>query len=113
MAAQPTVLGEERADGADGADDRNWRMRARCGSSDTERLFVSGAPQREAASICRKCPVIQECAADALDNNMEYGVWGGLTERQRRTLLKTHPHVESWAALLAVRHARCAPAGTG
>lgn len=91
----------------------HWRLRALRRATDPELLFVSGAQQRQATSICRDCPVKRECAAEALDNKEEYGVWGGLTERQRRTLLKTHPHVESWAALLAVRHARCAPAGTG
>ena len=34
--------------------------------------------------------------ADALDNRVEFGVWGGMTERQRRALLKAHPEVTSW-----------------
>jgi WhiB family redox-sensing transcriptional regulator len=38
-----------------------------------------------------------ECGADALDNRVEFGVWGGMTERQRRALLKQHPEVVSWA----------------
>ncbi len=91
---------------AAGADEPDWRLRAVCRSSDAELLFVAGAMQRQAASICRQCPVKWECAADALDNGFEYGVWGGLTERQRRSLLKTYPHVESWAAVLAEQHAR-------
>jgi WhiB family redox-sensing transcriptional regulator len=41
--------------------------------------------------------VLQQCGADALDNQVEYGVWGGMTERQRRALLKQHPDVVSWA----------------
>jgi WhiB family redox-sensing transcriptional regulator len=44
-----------------------------------------------------------ECAADALDNRIEFGVWGGLTERQRRVLLKKHPDVDSWAEFFAAR----------
>ena len=40
---------------------------------------------------------MQECGADALDNKVEFGVWGGMTERQRRALLKQHPDVVSWA----------------
>ena len=40
---------------------------------------------------------MQECGADALDNKVEFGVWGGMTERQRRALLKQHPEVVSWA----------------
>jgi WhiB family redox-sensing transcriptional regulator len=49
---------------------------------------------------------MQECAADALDNQIEYGVWGGMTERQRRALLKQHPEVVSWANFFDKRTAR-------
>ena len=59
------------------------------------------AAQRKAAVICRHCPVIAECGADALDNRVEFGVWGGMTERQRRALLKQHPDVSSWAEFFA------------
>jgi WhiB family redox-sensing transcriptional regulator len=47
--------------------------------------------------------VIAECAADALDNREEFGVWGGMTERQRRVLLKRHPEVVSWAEFFAAQ----------
>jgi len=43
--------------------------------------------------------VIAECLADSLDNQIEYGVWGGMTERQRRVLLIRRPGVVSWRAL--------------
>jgi WhiB family transcriptional regulator, redox-sensing transcriptional regulator len=79
------------------AEDREWVAQALCRSSDADELFVRGAAQRRAAIICRHCPVMQECGADALDNHFEYGVWGGLTERQRRSLRKQHPDVVSWA----------------
>jgi WhiB family redox-sensing transcriptional regulator len=42
-----------------------------------------------------------ECLADALDNRVEFGVWGGLTERERRALLRRRPNVRSWRSLLA------------
>jgi WhiB family redox-sensing transcriptional regulator len=42
-----------------------------------------------------------ECGADALDNRVEFGVWGGMTERQRRALLKKYPDVKSWSAFFA------------
>jgi WhiB family redox-sensing transcriptional regulator len=51
---------------------------------------------------------VRECAADALDNQVEYGIWGGLTERQRRALLKEHPDVVSWADILSKRNPRSA-----
>ncbi|BBZ52098.1 WhiB family transcriptional regulator [Mycobacterium heidelbergense] len=80
-----------------------WVSKALCRSGDPDELFVSGKAQREAAVICRRCPVVAECLADALDNHMEFGVWGGMTERQRRALLKQHPDVASWSELLAAR----------
>ena len=83
-----------------------WVSKALCRTTDPEELFVSGAAQRKAAVICRHCPVMAECAADALDNRIEFGVWGGLTERQRRVLLKRHPDVESWAEFFTARRDR-------
>ena len=41
-----------------------------------------------------------ECLAYALDYGMEYGVWGGMTERERRSLVKQRPDVRSWRKLL-------------
>jgi WhiB family redox-sensing transcriptional regulator len=41
-----------------------------------------------------------ECLADALDNRVEFGVWGGMTERERRALLRRRPNVTSWGRLL-------------
>jgi WhiB family transcriptional regulator, redox-sensing transcriptional regulator len=80
-----------------------WVSGARCRSTDPDEMFVLGAAQRKAAVICRHCPVMAECAAEALDNRMEFGVWGGMTERQRRTLLKQHPEVDSWAEFFAAQ----------
>ena len=80
-----------------------WVSQALCRQSDPDQLFVRGAAQRKAAVICRHCPVITECGADALDNRVEFGVWGGMTERQRRALLKQHPEVVSWAEFFAAQ----------
>ena len=80
-----------------------WVSQARCRQTDPDELFVRGAAQRKAAVICRHCPVIAECGADALDNRVEFGVWGGMTERQRRALLKQHPEVVSWADFFAAQ----------
>ena len=80
-----------------------WVSQARCRQADPDELFVRGAAQRKAAVICRHCPVILECGADALDNRVEFGVWGGLTERQRRALLKQHPEVVSWSEFFAAQ----------
>jgi WhiB family redox-sensing transcriptional regulator len=90
----------------------NWRVAARCRTADAEGLFVTGARQREARAICRTCPVRTECLAHALDHRIEFGVWGGMTERERRALLRARPHVRSWAELLrGARTAHDAAAG--
>lgn len=88
-------------------EDRNaWVSQAPCAFINPDRLFVRGAEQKTAAKFCRGCPVITECAADALDHHMEYGVWGGMTERQRRALLRAHPEVVSWADFLSEEERR-------
>jgi WhiB family redox-sensing transcriptional regulator len=85
-----------------------WASRALCGDTDPDGLFVTGAAQRKAAALCRRCPVMDECAAEALDNRVEFGIWGGMTERQRRALLNHHPEVVSWSNFLAERQNRSA-----
>jgi WhiB family transcriptional regulator, redox-sensing transcriptional regulator len=80
-----------------------WVLEALCLSTDPDELFVSGKAQRNATAICRHCPVVAECLADALDNQVEFGVWGGMTERQRRALLKQHPEVVSWSEFFAAQ----------
>ena len=55
--------------------------------ADPDALFVQGAAQNRAKAVCVGCAVRTECLADALDNRVEFGVWGGMTERERRALL--------------------------
>ena len=77
-----------------------WSARAACRGADPDTLFVQGAAQNRAKAICLGCVVRTECLADALDNRVEFGVWGGMTERERRALLRRRPAVESWSDLL-------------
>lgn len=81
-------------------DERLWAQHGSCSKQDPDALFVQGAEQNQAKQVCMGCPVRTECLADALDNRVEFGVWGGLTERERRALLKRRPHVQSWSRLL-------------
>ncbi|UQX90338.1 WhiB family transcriptional regulator [Jatrophihabitans telluris] len=74
----------------------DWASDGACRDVDPESLFVIGAAQHEAKMICRQCSVRLECLADALDSRTEFGVWGGMTERERRTLLRRRPDVASW-----------------
>ena len=79
----------------------DWAPMGSCSTSDPDALFVQGAAQQTAKVVCQRCPVIAECLADALDNRTEFGVWGGMTERERRALLKRRPNIASWATLFA------------
>ncbi|MGG5259700.1 WhiB family transcriptional regulator [Phycicoccus avicenniae] len=83
-----------------------WAPLGRCAGSDPDALFVQGKAQRAAKVVCKGCPVVAECLADALDNRTEFGVWGGMTERERRALLRRRPDVRSWTALLSTAKAR-------
>ncbi len=78
-----------------------WASLGACVPGNPDDLFVKGAAQQQAKVVCQRCPVIAECLAEALDNRTEFGVWGGMTERERRALLRRSPHVGSWRALFA------------
>ena len=79
----------------------DWTSLAACNATDPDELFVSGAAQNRAKAVCNGCLVRTECLADALDNRVEFGVWGGMTERERRALLRRRPEVTSWKQLFA------------
>lgn len=91
-----------------------WITWANCRDIDPDALFVKGAAQRKAVAVCRHCPVVLQCRADALDNRVEFGVWGGMTERQRRAVLRKHPDVTSWADIFSeqIQHRRALAAAT-
>ncbi|MGW2557448.1 WhiB family transcriptional regulator [Streptomyces sp. NPDC001635] len=80
--------------------DFEWGRQAACAQGDPDELFVQGAAQKQAASVCQGCLVRMECLAHALDQRIEFGVWGGMTERERRALLRRRPTVVSWRRLL-------------
>jgi WhiB family redox-sensing transcriptional regulator len=93
-----TDAGVSRGDNMAWIDD--WAGLAACRATDPDALFVQGAAQNRAKAVCLSCPVRTECLADALDNRIEFGVWGGMTERERRALLRRRPDVTSWHVLL-------------
>ena len=82
-----------------------WASRGACRTTDPDSLFVQGAAQNRAKAVCMSCLVRTECLADALDNRIEFGVWGGMTERERRALLRRRPNVLSWRRLLETARA--------
>ncbi len=78
----------------------DWASMAVCKQAAPDELFVRGAEQHRAKLVCGGCPVRTECLAEALDNQIEWGVWGGMTERERRAILRKRPNVTSWRTLL-------------
>lgn len=78
--------------------DREWTARAKCAQTDPDAMFVRGAAQKQARELCFHCPVRLECLADALTSNMEFGVWGGFTERDRHAILRNCPRITDWAS---------------
>jgi WhiB family redox-sensing transcriptional regulator len=84
---------------------RDWSRAGACQNGDPDKLFVQGAAQNRAKAVCQGCPVRTECLADSLDNKVEFGVWGGMTERERRALLRRRPNVSSWRRLLEAARA--------
>jgi WhiB family redox-sensing transcriptional regulator len=77
----------------------DWTMRAKCRGME-DALFPEASDQKRARLVCSGCPVRFECLAEALDNRIEWGVWGGMTERERRLLLRQRSDVKSWKSVL-------------
>ncbi|MEY3362630.1 MAG: hypothetical protein RLZZ538_173 [Actinomycetota bacterium] len=68
-------------------DDRAWQDQANCLGVDPDLFFPErGASTREAKEVCRGCEVRQQCLEYALANGEKFGIWGGLSERERRRL---------------------------
>lgn len=66
-----------------------WQDRALCAQTDPEAFFPEkGGSTREAKKVCLSCPVRAECLDYALGNDERFGIWGGLSERERRKLKK-------------------------
>ncbi len=71
-------------------DETDWHERALCAQTDPEAFFPEkGGSTREAKKICTGCEVRSECLSYALANDERFGIWGGLSERERRRLKRT------------------------
>ncbi|HET9254222.1 MAG TPA: WhiB family transcriptional regulator [Pseudonocardiaceae bacterium] len=71
----------------DGLDQPEWQERALCAQTDPEAFFPEkGGSTREAKQICAGCEVRAECLEYALAFDERFGIWGGLSERERRKL---------------------------
>ncbi|MFI0900607.1 WhiB family transcriptional regulator [Streptomyces sp. NPDC020983] len=71
---------------------RAWQHQAACRDEDPDLFFpiretgTAALQLEEAKAVCRRCPSRARCLAWALDTGQDAGVWGGLSENERRTL---------------------------
>lgn len=64
----------------------DWMTDAQCTTTDPETFFTGPEGVSFAKAVCRDCPVQTACLTYALDNEIDWGVWGGTTERERMKL---------------------------
>lgn len=66
-----------------------WQADALCAQTDPEAFFPEkGGSTRDAKQICQSCEVRAQCLEYALERDERFGIWGGLSERERRKLRK-------------------------
>jgi WhiB family redox-sensing transcriptional regulator len=71
-------------------EEQSWQERALCAQTDPEAFFPEkGGSTREAKKICVGCEVRGECLEYALENDERFGIWGGLSERERRRVKRS------------------------
>jgi len=92
MNSHPLQLAQRSARSAD---DREWRIEARCRRADPaiffhpdgERGVARRQRQQAAKLVCEQCPVARQCREHSLSFGEAFGIWGGLTEEERSELL--------------------------
>lgn len=67
--------------------EKSWQDLANCLGVDPDLFFPErGASTREAKEVCRGCIVRDDCLEYALANGEKFGIWGGMSERERRRI---------------------------
>lgn len=67
-----------------------WQAQALCAQTDPEAFFPEkGGSTREAKSVCSRCEARAQCLEYALKNDERFGIWGGLSERERRRVKRS------------------------
>lgn len=80
-----------------------WVHRARCKDEDPELFFPIGSTGPaldqidEAKQVCKRCPALEPCLAWALESGQDAGVWGGLSEDERRALKRRTARIRARA----------------
>lgn len=87
--AQPVWIGLPGGNDFDDEGELGWQSDALCAQTDPEAFFPEkGGSTRDAKKVCAACNVRSECLEYALSNDERFGIWGGLSERERRRLRK-------------------------
>ncbi|MEI8050246.1 MAG: WhiB family transcriptional regulator [Actinomycetes bacterium] len=74
----------------EGQESQGWQAQANCMGVDPDLFFPErGASTREAKEVCRGCVVREDCLEYALGNGEKFGIWGGMSERERRRLRRS------------------------
>jgi len=85
----PVLLGVPGVRKVEGDEDSQlaWQVDSLCAQTDPEAFFPEkGGSTRDAKKICASCDVRAQCLEYALHNDERFGIWGGLSERERRKL---------------------------
>ena len=70
-----------------GTEGLEWHKYANCLGVDPDLFFPErGASTREAKEVCQGCVVREQCLEFALQNGEKFGIWGGMSERERRRI---------------------------
>lgn len=87
-----------------------WQESALCAQTDPEAFYPGrGTSTQDAKRICRLCDVRTDCLEYALGNSERYGVWGGLSEPERRKLKRGGMTIAQWDAAQLLKKRRRAP----
>lgn len=80
-------------------EDREWQRRANCMGVDPELFFPQrGASTREAKEVCRGCVAREECLDYAIAHGEKFGIWGGMSERERRQVRRSRIYIAARSA---------------
>lgn len=80
---------------ANGVSHRNWTEEAACRGMGPDRFYPFVEEEDEdvhaaaaAKAVCASCPVREDCLTTAIQTREQYGIWGGLTSRERRRMIR-------------------------
>lgn len=80
-------------------EDKSWQMLSNCLGVDPDLFFPErGASTKDAKAVCQGCIVREDCLEYALTNREKFGIWGGLSERERRRIRRERAHARARTA---------------